>query len=92
MGVSAITSNGDVIFSAHIFTRNKEIHKLMLARKLFRRERQKHEREKRIRRAQKCGTTTEFPGGRILPGCEKPIFLKHIINTPVYKILKIAYY
>ena len=53
----------------------------MLDRKLFRHERQRHEREKRIRRAIKYCTTTEFPVGRILPGCEKPILLKHIINS-----------
>ena len=81
IGISAITSNGDVIYSAHVTTRNSEIPKLMLDRKLFRHERQRHEREKRIRRAIECNTTKEFPNGRILPGCKEPILLKHIINS-----------
>ena len=39
------------------------------------------ERLVKIRRALAAKTTTEFPNGRILPGCTKPIMLKNIINS-----------
>ena len=70
-----------MFYSAHITTRNKEIAKLMADRKYYRMSRRHYQRQKRIRRAIKCNTITEFKNGRLLPGCKKPIFPKYIINS-----------
>ncbi len=81
IGEAVILSNGDVVYKAHVETRNKDIPKLMAKRKQHRQASRRGERLRRKRRARKCGTTTTFLEGRILPGYEKPVILKGIINT-----------
>ena len=81
IGEAVITSNGDVVYKAHVETRNKDIPKLMAERKQHRQTSRRGERLRRKRRAYKCETTTTFPEGRMLPGYEKPVMLKDIINT-----------
>ncbi len=81
IGEAVIMSNGDVVYKAHVETRNKDIPKLMAERKQHRQASRRGERLRRKRRARKCGTTTMFPEGRMFPGCKKPEMLKDIINT-----------
>jgi 5-methylcytosine-specific restriction endonuclease McrA len=81
IGEAVVDSRGFVIYKAHIETRNKDIPKLMAERKQHRQASRHGERLRRKRRACKCGTTTTFPKGRMLPGYEKPMMLKDIINT-----------
>lgn len=72
---------GECLMDGTLETRNKEIPKLMAERADHRRASRSGERQRRKRRAKKCGTTTEFPEGRKLPGYEDPLMLKDIINT-----------
>ncbi len=81
IGEAVTDSKGKVVYKAHVVTRNKDVLKLMSERKQHRQASRRGERLRRKRRAVKCGTTTEFPEGRIIPGCEKPTMLKDIINT-----------
>ena len=82
IGVSIVTEAGESVFSAQLVTRNKDVPKLMKARKEYRAaHRRLKRRTKRQRRAKAAGTTVA--GGivdRILPGCEKPIHCKEIKN------------
>ena len=52
----------------------------MAERKYNRMARRRYQRQKRVRRASKNGTTTDFPNGRVLPGCKNPIYPKYIVN------------
>ena len=66
IGNSVMTSDGTVVYKDHVETRNREIAKLMTARRGFR---QASRRGERLARK------------RVLPGCEKPVKVKDIINT-----------
>jgi len=81
IGIACVTDNGDCLFNGTLETRNKEIKGLMSKRKQHRQASRRGERLARKRLAKKHKTTTSFPEGRILPGCEKPINVKDIINT-----------
>ena len=81
IGISVVTESGKEIYSAKVTTRNKEIPDLMKERALHRRMRRQYHRQMKRRRAKKCKTTTTFANGRILPGCEKPIYPKDIKNS-----------
>ncbi|MCR5776058.1 MAG: RRXRR domain-containing protein [Lachnospiraceae bacterium] len=81
IGESVVDDGGSVLYKAHVETRNREVPKLMTERKQHRQASRRGERLRRKRRAAKCGTTTEFSEGRMIPGCEKPVIMKDIINT-----------
>ena len=81
IGEAVITKGGKVVYKAHVETRNEDVPKLMQERKQHRQASRRGERLRRKRRAKKCGTTKEYPNGRLIPGCEKPVMLKDIINT-----------
>lgn len=83
IGACAITNDGDVLYSATVETRNKEIPKLMSDRKAHRKASRSGERKVRQRKAKANKTT--FKDGetreRILPKCEEPITVHYITNT-----------
>lgn len=81
IGESVVDDNGNVLYKAHVETRNREVPKLMAERKQHRQTSRRGERLRRKRRAVKCGTTTRFPEGRMIPGCKEPVMMKDIINT-----------
>lgn len=81
IGLSAIKEDGACLYSAHCETRNKEIPKLMARRKRHRQASRSGERLARKRLAKRLGTTAKKLLERILPGCEKPLAVKDIINT-----------
>lgn len=81
VGEAVLTGQGRVTIRTKLETRNKEIPKLMKERAAHRSASRRGERQVRKRRAEKCGTTTEFPEGRMLPGYDEPLMLKDIINT-----------
>lgn len=81
IGESTVDDDGRVLYKAHVETRNREVPKLMTERKQHRQASRRGERLRRKRRAAKCGTTTEFPEGRMIPGCKEPVMMKDIINT-----------
>ncbi|MBQ7430259.1 RRXRR domain-containing protein [Butyrivibrio sp.] len=81
IGEAVVDNNGSVLYKAHVETRNKEVPKLMAARKQHRQASRRGERLRKKRRAVKCGTITEFPEGHMIPGCKKPVMIKDIINT-----------
>ena len=82
IGEAVINQKGEVVYAAQVESRNKDIPKLMANRAAHRRASRRGERLRRKRRAKKCGTTTEFPEGRKLPGYKDGVLaLKDIINT-----------
>ena len=82
IGAAVVNQKGDVVYSANIVSRNKDIPGLMANRAAHRRASRRGERLRRKRRAKKHGTTTDFPEGRKLPGYKDGIMaLKDIINT-----------
>mgnify|MGYP004644448747 FL=1 len=82
IGLSVIDDKGNIVYSAHLKTRNKDIPKLMAERKAHRQASRRGERLRRKRRAKKNDTTTDFPEGRKLPGYKDGVLmLKDIINT-----------
>ena len=81
IGETVVDNSGSVLYKAHVETRNKEVPKMMSERKQHRQASRRGERFRRKRRARKCDTVTEFPEGRMIPGCEKPVMMKDIINT-----------
>ena len=82
IGEAVVNKKGEVLFSADVISRNKEIPKLMSDRARHRRASRYGERQRRKRRAIKNGTTTTFPNGRKLPGFKGGVLaLKDIINT-----------
>lgn len=82
IGEAVIDDDGQVLYNAHITTRNKEIPKLMAERKAHRNASRSGERKRRQRRALKNGTIT-FPleTERVLPGYEEPIINRYVTNT-----------
>lgn len=82
IGEAVIDEQGEVLYAAHVETRNKEIPDLMEDRAKHRRVSRNGERKARQRLAMANGTIT-FPleKERILPGCKKPIVNKFIGNT-----------
>lgn len=81
IGMAAVREDGNCLYSAVCETRNKEISRLMKERAMHRRMSRRGERLARKRLAKKLGMTTKFLAGRMLPGCDKPVMLKDIINT-----------
>lgn len=81
IGLAAIDNSGRCLYSTHCTTRNKEIPKLMLERRQHRQAYRHGERLARKRLAKRLGTTMKAVMKRILPGYEKPITVKDIINT-----------
>lgn len=82
IGEAVLNGEGDILYNAHVTTRNEEIPKLMAERKAHRQASRLGERKARQRLAVKHGTVT-FPleQERILPGYEAPIVNKYIRNT-----------
>lgn len=82
IGVSAVTKDCESVFIAQLITRNKDVPKLMKARKQYRMaHRRLKRRNKRQRRAKAAGTTSSKEViERILPGCEEPIHCEGIRN------------
>ena len=82
VGVSAIRGDGKAVLAAQLETRNKEVPKLMEARKAHRGAHRKlKRRDKRRRRARSAGTIAKTPTiERILPGYEKPVVCHDIRN------------
>jgi 5-methylcytosine-specific restriction endonuclease McrA len=81
IGNAVIDSRGTVVYKDHVTTRNREIPKLMAARRTHRQASRRGERLARKRLARRLGTTTKKLLERMLPGCEKPVKVKDIINT-----------
>lgn len=83
IGLCAVDEKGNVLYSAGITTRNKEIPDLMRERAAHRRASRSGERKRRQRRAKSNDTC--FAGEeikqRILPQCEEPITVHYIKNT-----------
>ena len=84
IGVAALSSDGKLLFSAVVETRNKEIKKLMADRKAHRQASRRGERKNRQRLARKYGTMVK--AGiimRKLPqyGDDSFVTCKHIRNT-----------
>ena len=83
IGLCAINNKGEVLYSATVETRNKDIPDLMRERKAHRQASRSGERKRRQRRAVAQGTC--FREGetreRKLPQCEEPITVHHIKNT-----------
>lgn len=82
IGASVVTQDGECVFSAQLVTRNKDVPKLMKARKQFRMAHRRLKRRcKRQRRAKATGTISPKKEiQRLLPGCEEPINCKGIRN------------
>lgn len=82
IGEAVVNQKGEVVYEAHVTTRNKDIPKLMADRAAHRRASRRGERLRRKRRAKANGTLTDFPDGRRLPKYEDGVLaLKDIINT-----------
>ena len=81
IGMAAVRSDGKELGRFHCTTRNKEIPKLMADRRTARRASRQGERLARKRLARKLHTTAKHLNGRMLPGYEKPLAVKDIINT-----------
>lgn len=82
IGNAVLNQDGDPVYADHVETRNKQVPDLMKERAAHRSASRRGERLRRQRRAIKNGTIT-FPieKERLLPGCEKPIVNKFIINS-----------
>lgn len=81
IGLSAVTEDGECLYSAKVTTHNKEIVTLMRHRKAHRQASRRGERLRRKRRTKACGTTTGRDLSRVIIGCNEPIKPKDIINT-----------
>lgn len=81
IGLAAVTDTGRCLYSAHCETRNKEVSKLMSKRRGHRQASRRGERLARKRLAKRLGTTRKAVMERMLPGYEKPVRVKDIINT-----------
>ena len=74
--------DGEVIYTDHVGTRNKDIPGHMEKKKMARRASRRGERIARKCLAKKHGTlSTKLVHGRKLAGCEEPVPVKDIINT-----------
>ena len=85
IGIAAVKENKECTLLIEVETRNKEIPKLMIERKGYRRKhRDFGRRDNRQRRAKKSGTVFETKEKDIkILGCEKPITCKWIKNKEV---------
>lgn len=94
IGNAVIDGNGYTVYTDHVTTRNKEVHELMDDRKAHRNASRRGKRLCKKRRAKKNHTTThKYDGaGRILPGYEKPVMLKDIVNKEARFNNRIAKY
>ena len=81
IGLAGVKNSGRCLYASECETRNKEIPKLMRKRKQYRQVSRRGERLARKRLAKKLGTTMKHLMERMLPGCEKPVQVKDIINT-----------
>lgn len=81
IGFAAVRSDGTDLYRAHCETRNKDIPRLMEKRKIYRQTSRRGERLVRKRLAKAFGTTAKHLLERNLPGCDKPLAVKDIINT-----------
>lgn len=81
IGLAAVRSDGTDLYRAHCETRNKNIPRLMKKRKMHRQASRRGERLTRKRLAKAFGTTAKHLLDRVLPGCDKLIVVKDIINT-----------
>ena len=81
IGEAVLNNKGEVVFKAHVTTRNRDIPKLMSDRRHHRQASRRGERLARKRLARQLGTTIKGLMERILPGCDRPVKLKDIINT-----------
>lgn len=82
IGTAVVTETGKVLYRGHLQTRNKEVPKFMSERRQHRMASRRGERQVRKRRAKKNGT--QMASGSInrkLPGYEKTVTVKDIINT-----------
>lgn len=71
------------VYRDHVETRNREIPRLMSDRKIARQASRRGERLKRKRRAKQHDTLSDvlvMDGGRMIPGCEKLVPVKDIVN------------
>jgi len=75
IGEAVLNDKGEVVFKAHVTTRNKDIPKLISDRRQHRQASRKGERLARKRLAKQLGTTFKGLMERILPGCDKPVKL-----------------
>lgn len=82
IGAAVVRENGECVFTAQLTTRNRDVPKLMKARKQFRMaHRRLRRRCKRQRRAKAAGTVVESGEiKRLLPGYEKPVVCHDIRN------------
>ena len=61
IGMAVVREDGECVFSAQVHTRNKQIPKLMKARKQYRQAHRRLKRRcKRQRRAKRCGTGVKY--------------------------------
>ena len=81
IGIAAVREDGACLYLAHCDTRNRKIPKLMAKRKAHRQASRRGERLARKRLAKCLGTTARNLLQRVLPGCDKPLQVKDIINT-----------
>ena len=81
IGLAAVRSDGTDLYRAHCGTRNKDVPKLMEKRRMHRQASRRGERLARKRLAKALGTTAKHLFERVLPGCDKPLAVKDIINT-----------
>lgn len=82
IGIALIRDDGECVFTAQLTTRNKDIPKLMKARKQFRMAHRRFKRRNKRKRRAKAAGTVSLKGDfeRLLPGYEKPITCKGIKN------------
>lgn len=81
IGISVVKDNGEEVFSAEVTSRNKDVTKLMTARREQRMAKRRHRRTKRQRRAVANKTTFNSMSKEIfLSHYEKPITVKYIKN------------
>ena len=82
VGSAVVREDGECVFTAQLTTRNKDVPKLMKARKQFRmahrRLKRRCKRQRRAKAAETLSQKGEFQ--RLLPGYEEPIICKGIRN------------
>ena len=81
IGSAVVRENGYCVYLDKCTTRNREIPQLMARRRQHRQASRRGERLARKRLAKRLGTTTKKLLDRLLPGYEKPVRVKDIINT-----------
>lgn len=82
IGNAVVTADGTVVYKDHVTTRNREVAKLMTARRQHRQASRRGERLARKRLAKRLGTTMKRLLERKLPGYgEGTVLVKNMINT-----------